>query len=122
MAVSEWKRCEPWIEAALEYAGGSHTIEDVERGILAGRFALVPLERSALVLERVDYPQYRALHVFLAGGELSEIKAYFDHQLPEIARANGCKKMTISGRRGWVRALKDIGFSEAYTTITRDVR
>ena len=34
--MTEWERCRPWIEAALIYADGTHSIEDIAAGIASG--------------------------------------------------------------------------------------
>jgi len=117
---SEFDRCKKWIEAALEYSGGTHTIEDIRAGVMADRFALLPLENCALVVERTEYPRKHALHVFLAGGDLQEIKST-DQNLVRMAKLLGCARIDISGRRGWVRALRDIGYFERWVTVSKDV-
>jgi hypothetical protein len=118
--AEEWRRCKPWIEAALPYAGGTHTIEDLEREILSGRMALIPRERSAFVVELIIYPRLKALHIFLAAGDLSELKA-FDPHMDEIARSLGCSRVTIAGRKGFARALKDLGFQEKWTVLAKEI-
>jgi hypothetical protein len=62
------EKCKEWIEAALEYSGGTHTIEDVEDAIRSGRMQLWPAERACAVTEIVVYPRKTVLHVFLGGG------------------------------------------------------
>lgn len=121
MALSEWERCKPWIAAALKYAGGTHTLSDLELGIEIGRFHLIPLNHSAMIVEIIEYPRVRALHIFLAGGVLEELKAFVDTRLQDIARDNRCQRITIAGRKGFSRALRDIGFKEKWTVLSRSV-
>lgn len=118
--MTEWDRCKPWIEAALEYAGGTHTIEDVERNVLSGRMALIARERSAYVVELITYPRLKTLHVFLSGGDLDDIKA-FDPQMDAIARSLGCSRITIAGRRGFARALKGLGYVEKWSVLAKEI-
>jgi len=35
--MTEWERSKAWIETALIFSGGTHEIEDVERGIASAR-------------------------------------------------------------------------------------
>ena len=49
--VNELERCRPWIEAALEYSGGTHKFEDVAKGIVEGNMQLWPTPRGALLLK-----------------------------------------------------------------------
>lgn len=107
-----------WLGAALRYAHGTHTIEDVEAGLESGALGLLAGERSALVVEVVTYPRKRILNVFLAGGDMDDVKAWND-PLAKLAKGHDCSDITLAGRRGWVRALKDIGWSEVCTTVGR---
>jgi hypothetical protein len=38
--IEEIERCKPWIEAALEYSGGTHDFIDVAEGIYKGTMQL----------------------------------------------------------------------------------
>lgn len=73
-----------------------------------------------MVFEKTVYPQMNAFHGFLAGGDLQEIKR-FDGGLVDAARALDCARITVTGRRGWVRALRDIGYVERWSTVAKDV-
>lgn len=102
--MDDWTRLRPLIEKALPYNGGTHTIEDIEAGLAAGRFHFWGAEKSAVVTEFVEYPQLRALNVFLIGGELNEVRAMAP-QIEQYAREHGCKRIQGAGRPGWERAL-----------------
>jgi len=102
--TTELIRCRPWIEAALEYSGGTHDFMDVVDGVLIGRFQLWPTPRGCLVTEIVNYPKKKSLHVFLAGGELDQILDVED-SLRVFGRSQGCDSMTLAGRPGWKKAL-----------------
>jgi hypothetical protein len=109
-SATEWARCRPWIEAALPYAKGTHTIEDIEAGVAKGEYTLWPGDRSAAITEIHQFPRARFLHVFLAGGDLAELR---DEMVPMwriYAKLKGCSRLTLCGRRGWERALKSQGW------------
>src|SRR5262245_38578511 len=110
----------PWIEAALEYSGGTHTIQDIKAAIEAGRMGLIPLERSAFVVEIVEYPRLKALHIFLAGGDLDELRSC-NARMDATAKALGCSRITIAGRRGFVRTLKDLGYRERWSILAKEI-
>jgi hypothetical protein len=118
--MDEFERCRPWLEAALEYSHGTHTIEDVRRGIAQKRFLLVSGPKCAMVYEVVAFPQLKILHGFLCGGELQELKS-FDPYLQEMARVLGCARVTIAGRPGWARALRDLGYSHSCTIVSKEI-
>lgn len=90
---------------ALRRGGEGDTLEDLERALSEGWALLWHGERSAMVTTRHG-PE---MHVWLGCGDMQELKAMapgvFAH-----ARAVGCTDMTINGRAGWSRALKDLGF------------
>jgi hypothetical protein len=38
----ELERCRPWIEAAMEYSGGTHEFEDIVQALIDGRMQFWP--------------------------------------------------------------------------------
>tara|TARA_R110000744_G_C19370668_1_gene562497 strand:+ start:3446 stop:3805 length:360 start_codon:yes stop_codon:yes gene_type:complete len=111
------------VEAALAYSEGTHTFDDIVLMVLNGRLRFMPLANSFLMTEVTVYPQTNHLNVFLAGGDLDEIRAQ-QAALEEMAVLAGCSAITLSGRRGWIMALKQLGWKESHTTafytITKD--
>lgn len=92
-------------ERALRIAGQGDTLEGLESALGQGKALLWHGERSAMVTTRHG-PE---MHVWLGCGDMRELRSIapgvFAH-----ARALGCTDITIEGRRGWDRALKDLGF------------
>jgi GNAT superfamily N-acetyltransferase len=119
-SAEAWYRCQPYLEPALEQAGGTHQLEDVARLIERGRAHFWPGERCAVVTEFYDYPRLRACNFWLLGGDLRELLA----MLPLIerwARAQGCTRMLGGGpRAGWARVLGPRGYSPAWTIYCKD--
>lgn len=116
----ELLRCREWIEAALEYSGGTHDFVHVCEGIISGHMQLWPNENGCAVTEIIVYPKKKVLHVFLAGGKMSDIL----DMLPsarEFARREGCSGMSIAGRRGWERVLKKHGFDFMHKTLGAEI-
>jgi hypothetical protein len=117
---SEWERCKGWIADALPYADHSHTLDDIEAMLIQGRLWLYAGHRSAMVLEVVENPQWKALHVFLGGGDLEEIKAMLP-RLDKVARELGCKKVGMTGRPGWARALQGLGYRMLAAVVEKEL-
>jgi hypothetical protein len=92
------------IEAALVFAGGTHTFEDVCALVASNKLQFWPGEQSAVVTEILQYPQLQALNFFLAGGNLTEIEAMTPIIL-QWGKAQGCTLATFTGRRGWSRTF-----------------
>jgi hypothetical protein len=112
----ELERCRPWMEAALELSGGTHLFQDVVECVKLGSMQFWNAPKGCMVTEILDYPRKKVFHVFLAGGDLEQIKDFSDSMI-FFAKANGCSAMTLAGRRGWIKALDDLGWTERFTTM-----
>ncbi len=108
--TAEFVRLEHHIAAALEYSGGTHTVEDIYIGIASGQFQFWPLPNSAVVTEIVVYPRKKVFNYFLVGGKMDELEALFPIT-QEWAKKQGCDALMGTGRAGWGRSfLKAKGF------------
>ena len=87
----------PYIEAALLYAKGSHTFEDVKADVEDGVMQFWPGVHSAIITEIIAYPRYRVLNFFLAGGNRAELEAMYPG-IEQWGKANGCTRAAMLGR------------------------
>lgn len=108
-----------WIADALEYSGGTHTVDDVLDRILTGHLQLWPGERGCAVTELVVYPRKKVLHVFLAAGEMEQIIDMIDSAIA-WGKSQGCTSMTIAGRKGWERVLARYGYKPVMTVLEKE--
>lgn len=108
------------IENSLMYANESHTFDDVVGMVLTGQLNFIPLQRSLLLTEVHTYPRHKNLHTFIAAGDLEELMSY-QPKLLELARALDCKHLSLTGRRGWERPLKELGWKLQYITLYKEV-
>ena len=115
----ELERCRPWIEAALEYSGGTHVFDDIVDGIRSGSLQLWPAKKGCIVTEIVCYPKLKKLNVFLGGGNLEQILD-MDSSVISFAKDNGCKSLTMTGRKGWVKPLLSDGWTNPYFVYEKD--
>jgi hypothetical protein len=104
---SPWDRVRAWLLPALRPQDGSEA-ELVEE-VVTGRAQLWIGERSAMVTQCIPEPAGLCIHAWLAGGDLDEIKA-MTSGIEAWARAAGCDYATITGRTGWLRALRPLGY------------
>lgn len=95
------------------------TMEDVLSDIAAGEARLWTGQRSCVVTVESEYPKSgeRIIEGWLAGGDLEEIAA-MTSLLEGYGRAQGCTQAHITGRPGWLRAFRGMGY-EHYGTIIR---
>ena len=115
----ELERCRPWIEAALEYSGGTHDFIDVAEGIYKGTMQLWPTPRGCIVSEIVVYPRKKVLNVFLGGGELDQILEMHEDVIA-WAKSQGCSALTMTGRLGWKKPLKAQGWKPLHTSYVKE--
>lgn len=118
---AEWARCSEWISDALPYADGVYTMDDVKDRIFSGDATFWPGERSALITTIYDYPQARWLMLWLAGGDLGELRAILRPVAEAWGRRHGCSRSIILGRAGWARALRDDGYEQIAVMVGKDL-
>ena len=117
--LDELERCREWIEAALEYSGGTHNFDDIVEGLKSGVLQLWPTPRGCIVTEIVLYPRKRVLNVFLGGGELDQILDMHT-DVVNWAKAQGCTSLTMSGRAGWKKPLAPHGWKPQHATYVKE--
>jgi hypothetical protein len=118
----EFERCAPYLAAALEYSGGTHTVQDVAEMIQQGRAQFWPGFRSAIVTEINEYPQIKILNCFLAAGDLREIELMTPY-IENWGKLAGCKRVTLVGRRGWEKTfLKDSGYKPRWFVMEKEIK
>ena len=109
------------VEAALEYSGGTHGIEDIAEGLKKGRFQLWPADDSVVVTEIIVYPRLKNLHFFLAGGDLDELRL-MRPLIESWGRDMGCTRVSLAGREGWSKTfLRDEGYKPKWFVLSKDL-
>lgn len=112
--LTEWNRCQKYIEDALEYGHGGFDISDVFDKVAQGDFHLWTRQNSAAVTEIVSFPKKQVINIALAGGNLDELKD-IANSVVEWAKSQGINSVFVSGRKGWQRTfLSDMGFKPRY--------
>jgi hypothetical protein len=106
---------------ALNHSGGSHTFQNIVDAVQNEVMQFWPMEKSCLVTEVINYPNLKTLHIFLAGGDLEEIKS-IDSTLEFLCQEIGADYISLSGRRGWIKALADIGYELSHVTLAKKVK
>jgi len=106
---------------ALNHSGGSHTFQNIVDAVQNEVMQFWPMEKSCLGTEVINYPNLKTLHIFLAGGDLEEIKS-IDSTLEFLCQEIGADYISLSGRRGWIKALADIGYELSHVTLAKKVK
>jgi hypothetical protein len=118
--LGKLKYCRNWIESALAYSGGTHEYMDIVDGVISGHMQLWMGESGCAVTEITVYPKKKVLHVFLAAGDMDQIKD-FEASAAEFAKQNGCDAMTVAGRPGWKKVLGKRGWRESFVVLEREI-
>lgn len=116
-----WERCRPYIEAALVYAEGTHTIDDVWEMVERGEAHFWPGEQCAVVTEFLIYPRLKGLHFWLCGGDLNELVETWRPRIEAWGSALGCTRFTTAGRNGWQRVMSKHGYRPRWHVCSKDV-
>lgn len=104
--VVDFSRFRAHIQSALDHAGDTHSVDDVEQMVAAGHAQFWPGPASLVITETITHPQKKLLHFFLAAGVRHELDAMTPHLL-DYGRSIGCHRATLVGRKGWTRRLPD---------------
>jgi hypothetical protein len=106
----------PGIAEALERCGDVRTVEDVVEAIQNRRAQVWGDERGIIITQLT--PPY--VHFWIATGE-KEFVIERSREIMQWAKALGFTKATLTGRRGWVRALAHDGWTERAVLMERNL-
>jgi hypothetical protein len=118
---AEWARCASWLEAALDHAGRTHSLDDVKAAVGRGEARFWPGAGSALVAAVEQDPGERRLLIWLAGGGREELEARLLPLAEAWGRACGCRRALVIGRTGWERTLRTKGYAPLARIIAKDL-
>lgn len=110
----------PEIEHALQHAEFSHTFDDITAMVIRGELVLHTFEDCFSLSQISVFPQFKTLHFMIVGGNLKSIIAK-KKIFQIIAKEQGCRYLSFSGRPGWAKALKDHGWFHKFTTMWAEV-
>jgi len=110
----------PLLESALANGIGAYSFADIKEAVMAGDMQLWTLDSSAAITEIVRYPQYTAVVIVLGAGNMDELRDAVP-EVEEFARIVGAQRILVCGRLGWLRALKDKGFTSAQAWAVKEV-
>lgn len=121
-----WGEIADKIDLALHHGAGSTDSHMLLIYCLSGQAVCWVDENEyglfqAIAITRIEqYDNYKAMCIVACYAT----KEYYEEFLgivEDCARRAGCKRVTIHGRKGWVKQLKQFGYYEPYTTVTKEV-
>ena len=115
---SELKRCKKYLLPVFKKFD-TYNWSDVVENVKQGRWYLLTLPNSALLIEFLEYPRKRVLYVLAAGGNLEEI-IKSESDVISIAKAKDCSSIEVRGRLGFEKVAKKYkGWKKQYTVISK---
>lgn len=124
-----WDRVVPHLEKPIALSHGEVTLESIKARIMSSDVLLITVSRGTEIIAvntvevRTSESGLRALYIPLIGG--SEMNEWMDRFLDivrAIAKDFNCTELRgIAARKGWMRKLKPLGWSEVSTIIKCDV-
>ena len=114
----ELKRCKKYLLPVFKKFD-TYNWQDVVENVRQGRWYLLSLPNSALLIEFLEYPRKRVLYVLAAGGKLEEI-IKSESDVISIAKTKECGSIEVRGRLGFEKITKNIkGWKKQYTVISK---
>lgn len=124
-----WDRVVPHLEKPIALSHGEVTLESIKKRLLSGDVLLITVSRGTEIIAvntvevRTCESGLRALFIPLIGGsEMDEWMDRFLDIVKAIAKDFNCTELRgIAARKGWMRKLAPLGWSEVSTIIKCDV-
>ena len=134
--LDRWVHIKPYLEKALAYSRGEWTPNEILKEIMVQPllFHLWEISNDGKVValastRSINYGSFSSLHIItLANVATDEDIRWEDYQeealepVIKMAREAGLDRIEVTGRRGWVRKLKSIGWKEQYITMDMELK
>lgn len=118
--MASMKKWQPQIEDAMARVNNMYSFNDIVGSVLRQERQFYEFEGCCVIMQIDQFPNWKAYHCFLAAGSTEAILRA-EPQIMEIAKALGCKYMSLSGRTGWPKRLKGTGWKHLLSTLYKEV-
>jgi hypothetical protein len=95
---ARWAAARAVIIQAVRYDTSGKTIEEIGAGYLSGLYELFTTDGSALLIEIVEHPIGKMIHLYLGAGRLAELMDDLFLQAELYGKLHGCHAAIIGGR------------------------
>lgn len=117
-----WPQAKDLIRAAIEQTGLSE-FADIETSILAGDqllwLAISDHIEAAAVTHLIKAKDAPVLVITACAGSQRERWLPLRHRIESYAKAEGCKRVRLFGRKGWEKALPD--YRVEYVVMEKEI-
>lgn len=112
-----------WLAQALE--GTNWTIDEVLDGVERGDFHLFANDKAAVVVEIMKSPRHKIANAWAVGGDINAGGLEGCKSLVSMVEAfsisQGCDIVGGSGRGGWPKVMKSMGYSESPPSFEKEL-
>lgn len=119
--LADYFECRDLLLEALAHGDGRVNEALLVAGLVRGDYQLWRTPNSAGVTQVVSNPFNKSLFVFLSAGDLDEVLFACANDVEQWAKAQGCTAMMLSGRKGWERALRPLGYAFSSTNLIKQI-
>jgi hypothetical protein len=119
-----WPDVEKYIAQGLEHADHKYNLNDVKEMLHSQSLNLWVVyneeKQKAMgcaLTQVLQYPQLKALSIFLLAGDDFSKMLKFMEELKEYAARIECKTIEFYGRPGWEKMLKAYNFEKIHTVM-----
>lgn len=119
--LADYLECRDLLLDALEQGDGRVNEALLIAGLVKGDYQLWRTANSAGITQVVSNPFNKTLFVFLSAGDLDEVVFACTDAVEPWALQQGCTSMVLSGRRGWERALRPLGYTFSSTNLIKRI-
>jgi hypothetical protein len=129
--AERWKDIKPYIESAIEHGIGETSAHDMFVGAMKGTYECwETLDKNNNTVNfgfvRLNiFEQHKQLQIVTSTNVSSEWDEYGKEGLDYIeatAKELNCKYVTIWGRPGWQKKLKNYGYNYTYAVMTKEIK
>lgn len=108
------------IERALRDTNYMYTFDDVVASILRQEKQLYLFDDCCVIMQLDTTPHCKVYHCFIACGTTEAILEA-EPKITEVARELGCQYLSIAGRTGWPRKLKQHGWEHKLSVLHKRI-
>jgi len=108
------------IEEALRRAGNTHSFNDIAQEVIVGAAHFYDYGDCCILMKVIQFPRFKNYHCFIACGNMESLMQK-QEDIRKVAKELGCKEMTINGRPGWSRVLKENGWTHRLSLLYAEV-
>lgn len=106
--------------ARIESSGVGWTYDEIMQGVREGYFFLFECDTATAVGEFIISPRHKVLHIFATGGDMAGFRSLVP-MARQFAISNGCGSVGGTGRKGWIRAMRSLGFVAAAPAVEMEL-